>query len=322
MIAARQETEDAAVLSLAQLGARTLLEQLGRALKHEPGTRAGDDPEELHKMRVATRRLRVAFKVFGRELAAAGIGTLPEQDVKAVAQAMGGVRDLDVFDEWLAGQAVARPQDGAAIDRLRAHRRALRDGARAVLRDTLDGPAMGAVRDGSLALALDTVAHAPARVKKRRRVRCAGPRLADRALGRLRSAGGELMAPTSEELHRVRILAKRFRYVCEFISPAFGAALDDAIACATEVQDALGDLHDADVAAPGLLRDIERVAADAESARDAAAIARLVEAQHARRDEALPRFRDAWARLPDKKALRAAFKRAPASPQLYKEASE
>jgi triphosphatase len=305
-----QNTENAAGLSLAQLAAGVALEQLTRILKHEEGTRLGKDPEELHKMRVATRRLRVAFKVFGTHLERAGITQLPLDEVRTVARALGGVRDLDVFDAWLADQTAMRPDDAGAIDRLRAERMARLDDARAAMLEALDGPAMAALRDGPLAVTLDVVGRSPDRVKKRRRVRRAGRKLALRALKRLRRDGNGLMAPTSEELHRVRIQAKRFRYVCEFVSPAFGSALDEPIDAATAVQDALGDLHDADVAVPALLHDVERVALGAEHAGDAAAIARLVAAQQARRDEALLRFRAAWGTLPDAGRLREALRRA------------
>ena len=44
-----------------------LREQAERVLAHDPGTRLGTDPEELHQMRVATRRLR-AFLRAGHEL--------------------------------------------------------------------------------------------------------------------------------------------------------------------------------------------------------------------------------------------------------------
>ena len=45
--------------------------QLGALLEHEAGTRLGEDPEELHDMRVATRRLRAALDVFAERAAAA-----------------------------------------------------------------------------------------------------------------------------------------------------------------------------------------------------------------------------------------------------------
>src|SRR5881296_858591 len=92
--------EELGRLSLAEYGARVILEQLERAQKHEAGTREGSDPEELHKMRVATRRMRVASALFEDALAKAGVTQLPAAEVKEVADALGEVRDLDVFVKW------------------------------------------------------------------------------------------------------------------------------------------------------------------------------------------------------------------------------
>lgn len=36
--------------------------QLGRILAHDPGARLGDDPEDVHQLRVATRRLRAFLR--------------------------------------------------------------------------------------------------------------------------------------------------------------------------------------------------------------------------------------------------------------------
>ena len=43
---------------------RVLAERLDALVEHEAGTRAGEDPEELHDMRVASRRLRAAVDAF------------------------------------------------------------------------------------------------------------------------------------------------------------------------------------------------------------------------------------------------------------------
>ncbi len=37
-------------------------EQFARMLAHDPGVRLGEDPEELHQLRVATRRLRSVLR--------------------------------------------------------------------------------------------------------------------------------------------------------------------------------------------------------------------------------------------------------------------
>jgi CHAD domain-containing protein len=299
--------EEVARLSVAQLGARVIVEQLERVLRHEPGTRAGEDPEDLHKMRVATRRLRVAFRVFGDALAREGIYPLPDAEVKEVARALGGVRDLDVFGEWLHNQAEALGDGSGAIERLREERMRRRDAARAEMLRVLDGPAMavlgGELRDRLREIGEPDFLLPGAGIKKKRRVKCAGKDLAHKALRRLRRRADVGTGATSDELHEIRIAAKRFRYVCEFIKPAFGQAVEGAIEVTTAVQDALGEVHDADVAEESLLADVERVAAG-ERCADAGAIARLVAHQRRRREEALLAFRRAWDQLPPAKWLK------------------
>ena len=50
---------------VAEAGRKVMRFHLARMLAREAGTRAGHDPEELHAMRVATRRQRAAWRVFG-----------------------------------------------------------------------------------------------------------------------------------------------------------------------------------------------------------------------------------------------------------------
>jgi triphosphatase len=318
--------EELARLSVAQFGARVILEQLDRIRRHERGTRRGRDPEELHKMRVATRRLRVAFRTFARPLAKTGAGYLPEAEARQVADALGEVRDLDVFAEWLTAQAAsadAGTEDAAAaLLRLRDERLSRRKLARKRMIEALNGPALAALSDDlrqrMLAIydpasettdpALDIEPGLDAggvkkkkskkkRVPKRRRVGRAGRKLIARALKQLHKRGDSLFAPAEIDLHRVRIGAKRFRYVCEFLAPAYGVALDEAIARATAVQDSLGELHDAQVATAALLADVQRVASSADS-EDAGPIAHLIAAQHARAATALEQFRTQWPLIP------------------------
>ena len=51
--------------NVAEAGRKVLRFHLARMIAREPGTREGTDPEELHGMRVATRRQRAAWRVFG-----------------------------------------------------------------------------------------------------------------------------------------------------------------------------------------------------------------------------------------------------------------
>ena len=71
-----------------------LLEQFEEMIVQEPGAWEGLDPEGVHKMRVATRRLRSALRAFKKVLPAS-IRSY-NREFKWLAAALGGVRDLDV----------------------------------------------------------------------------------------------------------------------------------------------------------------------------------------------------------------------------------
>ena len=58
--------------SMGDLAYAVLRRQLAVLRDKEPGTRLGEDPEELHDMRVATRRLRAALDLFVERAAGAG----------------------------------------------------------------------------------------------------------------------------------------------------------------------------------------------------------------------------------------------------------
>jgi len=65
---------------------------------HEAGTRKGEDIEQLHDMRVATRRLRAALRLFSPFFSKKVLKRV-QRRVKTLGQTLGRVRDLDVFME-------------------------------------------------------------------------------------------------------------------------------------------------------------------------------------------------------------------------------
>lgn len=290
-----------------------MLEQIERITRYEAGARSGEDAEDLHKMRVATRRLRVAFRIFGKKLNAVSGLEMPVHDVQVLARALGAVRDLDVFAERLnATREHAALEHASALQRLREDRLLEREPARRVLFEALDGGVVSRLSDEFGALLRDLLrSDAPSGKRARKALRKAGVRLVSKGLRRFRRTGERLQAPTSEELHDVRIEAKRFRYTCEFMRPVFGEALDEPIARATAVQDALGELHDADLLALALLEDVQRLSA--ERPEDVAAIASLATQVLVGRDQTLDLFRSAWTAIPKRTLLRRRMRGAGAS---------
>jgi CHAD domain-containing protein len=301
-----------AALPLAVAGARVLLEQLTRLEAHEPGAGAGTDPEDVHRMRVATRRLRAALRVFRAAVVAARGPDLDLErataELRALAAALGRVRDLDVFAAAIRAHARAAPAaDRPALRALAAELKREKTDAQAALGAFLDGEAITYLRAGFHGALQAVAAGGPGR--RREAVRRTAPRLIGRALRRLYAGAEGLVAPSADELHARRILAKRARYTCEYFAPAFGERLTGPIARLTEVQDTLGEIHDADVATGVLLGRIVTVAEDAARAPQAAPLARLVGRVLAARDARLVTFRAQWAALPDPRDLERALAR-------------
>jgi CHAD domain-containing protein len=98
-------------------------------MRHKAGTILGRDPEELHDMRVASRRLRAVMDVAG--------GCFPKQyryyhrTVKELTDALGGVRDCDVMREALIAYRDRRPEtERPGINRMLQNLKVERDARR------------------------------------------------------------------------------------------------------------------------------------------------------------------------------------------------
>jgi CHAD domain-containing protein len=235
--------------TLAEAGRKVLRMHLARMLASEPGTRAGEDIEELHKMRVATRRMRAAWRVFDGAYRR-GLQRRYVRELRGVARALGAVRDLDVqlegINEWLAGQPDAAP----ALEPLRSDWRRQREVARSELIELLDsrdyrdfvddyldfvetnGSGEAATRPGEPVLVRDTAAG----------------RLWQ-AYEHVRAHGAALEWADVPALHALRIEGKRLRYTLEFFREVLPPQAEGLIERVTAMQDHLGLLNDADVAA-------------------------------------------------------------------------
>ncbi|MGZ4200180.1 MAG: CHAD domain-containing protein, partial [Thermoleophilia bacterium] len=124
--------------TMAEAAFKTLRFHLERMLDHESGTRKGDDPEDLHDMRVATRRMRAALRVFGPYLDADTMHPV-ERGLRRTGRVLGAVRDLDVFHEktvhYLDSLPDVRRND---LDPLLAVWQERREHARAAMIEYLD----------------------------------------------------------------------------------------------------------------------------------------------------------------------------------------
>jgi len=258
--------------------------QLGRILDHDPGTRLGTDPEDIHQLRVATRRLR-AFLRAARPLLEAEWAEELRSELGWLGGALGPVRDLDVMLGHLQKEAGALdPRERDAFAPLLARLEAERESARETMLEALDSE-----RYLDLLDRLDLAAEAP-----RTTGDAALAELWRAEFRRLRKAVGALgESPSDEELHETRIRAKRARYAAELAQPELGKRGAQFVQEAKRLQDLLGEHQDAFVAEERIRMLLE--ASRAPSAHFAAG--RLVERQRERRHLAREGFHEAWRRL-------------------------
>ncbi|CAN5906210.1 hypothetical protein BH23ACT11_BH23ACT11_00240 [soil metagenome] len=230
----------------AELAFRVLREQFSIFLAHEPGTRIGEDPEELHDMRVATRRMRAAMKIFEN---AVPVRTQKfRADFKWVAVALGNVRDLDVqlecLDAWVSG---ADPQEREALEALRSALEGQRMNQRTPMLRTLNSRRYARLVESFG----EFLRRGPTRRAQaaRRPIRADAPDLVRGPYRKVRKLGDSLrQESSSEDYHELCKRAKRLRYALESVSEIYGEPAKDLIKSLKNVQDLLGDHQDAVVA--------------------------------------------------------------------------
>ena len=234
----------------AEAGRKVLRFHFARMIDREAGTREGSKPVELHAMRVSTRRMRAAWRVFGD-----GFG--PERTRKfrrrlqRIATLLGGVRDLDVLAEATEAYAASvSDDDRAGIEPLLAAWRGQRDAARVLLVRELDSGGHRHFMDAYRAFVLTPGAEALA-------VEPTVPhRVRDTAASRIMLAYEHVRAYESvlrwadvATLHELRIAAKRLRYTLEFVREALGPETPALLRRIVALQDHLGAMNDAEVSA-------------------------------------------------------------------------
>lgn len=283
-------------LTLGEVAYAVMRRQFAKFLLHEPGVRLGEEPEELHDMRVASRRLRSAFQSFEAALPAREQRFEPE--LKHLAAVLGEVRDLDVqleqLDEWLSG---APEEDRAPLEELREALLERRRTARERMLSELDSQRYERLVDTlSRMLRLgpsrrNRLARAP--------VAEAAPDLVRHSYRRVRKTGDEI-GPGSppDEYHKLRKRGKRLRYLLEFLEGVYGKPSRKLVKRIKTLQDVLGEMQDAE-AAKSQLRSL---AASGEVSSEAAFVMGSVAARY--EDEAAAgreRFPGAYSRIKGKK---------------------
>ncbi|MFD8549053.1 CHAD domain-containing protein [Streptomyces sp. NPDC059649] len=217
-----------------------------------------DLPDSVHQMRVATRRLRSAFRSYGKVLDRAVTDPMGAE-LKWLAGELGVDRDQEVLAERLRAGLAEVPRTlrlGPVAARLQLWSQRNRAGARDRLLAALDGPRYLALLDRLHALLaeppLRAAAGRPAPEAAARAVLKDYRRLAGRMEAALDAPAGR---GRDEALHNARKAAKRARYAAEAARPALGKPAKKFAKRIKKLQQLLGD-HQDSVVARGALREL------------------------------------------------------------------
>jgi CHAD domain-containing protein len=250
---------------------------------HEAGARAGQDPEHLHEMRVAVRRLRAILRA-SRDLFDARWVERLRSELDWLGGRLGLVRDLDILDAYLRPRLAAlEGAEHRAGQRVLRRLSADRTRAQADLNAALDNPRYPRILEQ-----LETFLSRPPALASDVSL----PDVAATEWKRLRKAVQKLPGrPSADDLHAVRIKVKRARYAAELARAAAGERGKRFINQAKKLQDILGDLQDAVV--------IEQYLHDAiDHTEPAQALGKdLVKRQRKRRKKARAAFFEEWPKL-------------------------
>jgi CHAD domain-containing protein len=221
---------------------RALAASVVRLLRHDAGVRVGEDPEEVHQARVATRRLRSDLRSFRSLIDAEWVADLRDE-LRWLGSGLGAVRDVDVMLARLragAEEIDAREEAAPVLSRLLATGRRRR-------KDLLER--MRQERYVQLLDRLVEAAQAPKLLPDADGPAASLRGLVDGPWRRLKSAVDGLADPPSDvELHGVRIGAKRCRYLGEAVAPVLGRPARSFAKSCAGLQDTLGEHQDAVVA--------------------------------------------------------------------------
>jgi triphosphatase len=235
-----------ASMTIAEVAMVNLRRYMAAWLLHEPGARLGDDPEELHDLRVAGRRLDAILRQFQSFLPPEFLKV--RATLKTVLRALGHARDLDVALSELQGFSRKLPKaDRAGVEPLKEHLMSERGRARAQMLSVLDSIWVQKNLQESIALLAAPVAAAEASTTDL--ALHASPSLIRRRFRKLRKRAGLLAVDSStEEYHEVRGQVKKLRYALEAVATLYGKPAAQMVRALRRWQESLGLQQDATVA--------------------------------------------------------------------------
>ena len=237
--------------TLAGAGKKVWLFYFAEMLSHEQGTVQGEDIEELHDMRVATRRMRTAFDIFSPAFPAK-VMQHQLRGLQKIGRVLGKVRDLDVLlEKAVCYRDKSDVNEQAWIQPLLDDWNNTIERKRLKMAKHLRSEAYQNFKyNFNLFLQVpETIDNQPISDNGTySRVRDVVPVLVYSRYAAVRAYEAILPSASINQLHALRIEFKKFRYTLEYFREILGDGINKAISELKHLQDHLGELHDADVA--------------------------------------------------------------------------
>ncbi len=217
-------------------------------LVNEAAVFSGRDPEGVHQMRVAVRRLRALVPVFGAALEESAQDYL-RSELGWVRHELGAARDWDVFLSETIDPMIGRIPSDQGLRSLRTAAVAARQSAYDNAHDALTSK-----RYTYLTLTLYRWIHdggwflgggSSAERALSRPVRKMATRVLSRRAKKTLKLGKNIRSLDEPDLHQLRISAKKLRYASEFCRSLFRRKQADRYKIVlVELQDLLGTIND------------------------------------------------------------------------------
>ncbi len=216
----------------------------------DPAVRA-DEPDSVHQMRIAIRRIRATLQAFSAVTWSADTGHL-ESELQWLGNLLGAARDAEVLVARLEGNLHDTPAElviGPVAERIRGYFTPVAASAREEVRQALTSDRYFAVLDGLDSLLSGSELAAGATSQAKDVLRAPVSKAYRRTKRRVRLA--EHTPPGHSRdvaLHQARKAAKRARYAAEVLGPALGKDASRFSGRMKQVQTRLGDYQDSVIA--------------------------------------------------------------------------
>ncbi len=238
-----------------------VLQKHTQALQQEiEGVRLAQDIEYIHRMRVASRRLRSALPIFAGCFSTRKVLTWAKE-VRKITRALGNARDtdvqIDVVKQILADLPAANMQQGLRrlLLRLSQTRAELQSKVLLAL-DELTGTGILADMTNQFAASL---AQFPEALPNTQALYQLGFDSLYKRLDEFLAYEQYIYFPERvTELHAMRIAAKHLRYEMEIFAPLYPEELKSYLQAIRKAQETLGNVHDCDVWAMTLPQFMEK----------------------------------------------------------------